>query len=344
MKHLVKKLLIPVLASRPVTTIANRFFGSGIPIFMLHRMDSNERSNAGGTRPDHLRRCLQYLVDNDYCFISLEQLVTAIRTKQPLPPRAVTFTMDDGFADQAKIAAPIFEEFNCPLTFFVITGMLDQTLWPWDAQAAWITGTSEKISLETRIAGKSFTLPLSGTSNRRMAKHVLHDAIREAPSDQVDEIINQIARDAGVVIPDTPPATYQPMNWEMARQLERKGTQFAPHSVSHNVLSRLDSESMQQEINDSWCTLDKELHNPLKVFCYPTGREIDYGKREIDALRDNGFLGAVATTPGFVEQMNSSDEPLFRIPRFSLPDSMDDFIQCCTWIEYAKGSHRIKGE
>jgi len=274
--------------------------------------------------------------------ISLEQLVTALRNSQPLPSKAVAFTMDDGFSDQAKCAAPVFEEFNCPLTFFVITGMLDQTLWPWDAQVAWITETSEKTSLETTVAGDVFALPLGDAYSRRLAKRALLDAIREVPARQVEGIMNGIARDAGVVIPEKPPAAYQPMSWEMARQLERKGIQFAPHSVSHNVLSRLDSESMQQEIKDSWHTLDKELLNPLKIFCYPTGREIDYNKREIDALRECGYLGAVTTTPDFVEPANTSDKQLFRLPRFPLPESLDDFIQYCTWIEYAKGRHRLK--
>ena len=344
MIYIAKRLIIPILASRPVTAIANRFIGCGIPVFMLHRMDCDEHSIVGATRPEYLRRCLQYLVDHDYSLISLEQLLTALRNNQPLPHKAVAFTMDDGFADQAKYAAPIFAEFNCPLTFFVITGMLDQALWPWDAQVAWVTETSAKTALETTIAGNTFTLPLGDAYNRRLAKRVLHKAIREMPSDHIAGIMDGIARDADVVIPEQPPASYQPMSWEMARQLERKGIQFAPHSVSHNVLSRLDSASMRQEINDSWRTLDKELLNPLRVFCYPTGRKSDYGLRETEALRESGFMGAVTTTPGFVDQMDAGDETLFRIPRFSLPGAMHDFIQCCTWIEYAKGSHRSMDE
>jgi len=333
-----------VLASRPVAAVASRFFGSGTPIFMLHRMNSGKHSIAGGIQPDHLRRCLQYLVDKHYSLISLEQLVTALRTGQPLPPKAVAFTMDDGFADQAKFATPIFEEFNCPLTFFVITGMLDQALWPWDAQVAWITETSEKVALETGIADHSFTLPLGNTHDRRLAKRALHDAIRETSSDQVDEIVSRIAHDAGVVIPEKPPAAYKPMSWEMARDLEKKGIQFAPHSVSHHVLSRLDNESMQQEIIQSWRTLKKELLNPLKVFCYPTGRKIDYGSREIDVLRNHGFLGAVTTSSYFVEHLAPGDMQPFRLPRFPLPESMDEFIQYCTWIEYALSKYRIKQE
>jgi peptidoglycan/xylan/chitin deacetylase (PgdA/CDA1 family) len=344
MKNILKKLLIPMLASRPVASVADRLLGRGVPIFMLHRVDSSDCGIVSGTQPEHLRQCLQYLVNNGYTFISLEQIITALGNGQPLPPRAVAFTMDDGYADQAKISAPVFEEFNCPLTFFVITGMLDQSLWPWDAQITWITGESKKATLDTAVADKSFTLPLCNIEDRRHAKRELHDAIRAVPSDQIGDIMNRIARDADVVVPEKPPLAWQPMSWEMARQLERRGIQFAPHSVSHNVLSRLDSISMQQEIAASWHTLDKELLNPLKVFCYPTGREVDYGTREIDALRESGFLGAVTTTPGFVEQLASSDEQLFRVPRFSLPESMHDFIQCCTWIEYVKGGHQIKGE
>jgi len=342
MKYIAKKLLIPVLTSRPVAAIADRFFSSGIPIFMLHRMDTSDCHIAGGTRPKHLRRCLKYLADNKYAFISLEQLVTALRTGQSLPPRAVVFTMDDGFADQARTAAPVFEEFNCPLTFFVITGMLDQALWPWDAQVAWITEVSENISLESTIADESFTLSLQGIDNRRQAKRVLLDAIRKVPANQVAAIMDRIAADAGVSIPDKPPAAYKPMTWDIARQLERKGIQFGPHSVSHNVLSRLDNKSLQQEIDESWRVLNKELLNPLKIFCYPTGREIDYDRREIDQLRNNKFLGAVTTTPDLVDPLDTGEEQLFRLPRFPVPDSMDDFIQYCTWIECAKGSRRAR--
>jgi peptidoglycan/xylan/chitin deacetylase (PgdA/CDA1 family) len=309
---------------------------------MLHRMNCGEHSIAGGIRPDHLRRCLQYLVDNQYRFISLQQIIEALRDGQPLPAKAVAFTMDDGFADQAQCAAPVFEEFSCPLTFFVITGMLDQALWPWDAQVAWITETSDKTSLETTVAGHAFTLPLGDAYSRRLAKRQLHDVIREVPYEQVNGIMGRIARDAGVIIPELPPTAYQPITWEMARRLERKGIQFAPHSVSHPVLSRLDSTSMKQEINGAWHTLDKELRNPLKIFCYPTGREIDYGQREIDALMESGYLGAVTTTPGFVEAASSNNEQLFRLPRFQLPESLDDFIQYCTWIEYAKCGHARK--
>ena len=117
--------------------------------------------SSGAITPGHLRRCLSYLVENDYTFISLEQLVTALANSESLPPRAVVFTMDDGFIDQAEITAPIFIEFSCPLTFFVITGMLDQSLWPWDAQISWITENSRQPLLRSVINGHPVEVSLA---------------------------------------------------------------------------------------------------------------------------------------------------------------------------------------
>lgn len=306
---------------------------------MLHRMDAEGSPDTGGIKPQHLRRCLQYLVDHDYSFISLRHLVLAITSKQALPPKAVVFTMDDGFLDQAEIAAPIFHEFDCPLTFFVITGMLDQALWPWDAKIAWITTTSNKATLETELAGKPLSLELGDRHARRRAKHVLQGILRETAAENISEALGRLARDAGVEIPEHAPEPFLPMNWDMARELERKGVEFAPHSVSHHILARLDKTAMEKEIHASWNTLKKELASPAKLFCYPTGRTVDFGDREIEALKQRGFLGAVATTADYVEPGNNPEFQLFKLPRFALPDSMEDFIQYCTWIEYAKHRH-----
>ncbi len=326
------------MASRPVTAVARRFIGYGVPIFMLHRLVHSD-ANVSMT-PDHLRCCLQYLVDHDYSLISLEQFVHAQASRQPLPDRAVVFTMDDGYIDQAEIAAPIFLEFNCPLTFFVITGMLDGSPWPWDAQVAWSTRNSEKKLLDTGITGQSLQLRLDNTATRRRARHRLLDVFRETNADQVPAMLQQLARDAAVTLPEQAPEEFTPMNWESARILERRGVRFAPHSVTHKVLSRVNDATADREILDSWKTLQTELQNPLKLFCYPTGRAIDYNQREVRILRDNDFTGAVTTIPGFTDSGNNDENRLYNLPRFALPDTMVDFIQYCSWIEYAKEHFR----
>jgi len=337
-KNLFKRVFVPALASRPVSAMATRALGRGIPIFMVHRIVVQGQPNTGNT-PDHLRRCLRYLRESGYTFVSVEEIILALKDKTPLPDKSVAFTMDDGFADQARIAGPIFLEFDCPLTFFVITGLVDQALWPWDAKVSWLIDNSKQSVLEIAFADEALTVKLGDARKRRLARQRVRDIIKELDGELIPDILNRLAQAAEVAIPETIPAVYQPLAWDTARELEAKGIRFAPHSISHRILSKLRRASVEQEIRGSWEALQRELANPLKVFCYPTGRVFDFGPREIGLLKNLGFLGAAATVPGFVEPGKGGEDQIFRLPRFELPESMTDLIQYCSWIEHAKRSH-----
>ena len=335
MKSLLNKLLVPVLASRPVSALATRYFGRGIPIFMVHRIKS-EGQSVTGISPEYLRSCLRYLVEEGYDFLSLDALVQSLGNREPLPENAVVFTMDDGYLDQARLASPIFLEFNCPVTFFVISGMLDQNLWPWDSQVAWIIENSRKSVFEVDLSGEVLRLDIDDAPKKRHARHKMWNFMKAMDAELIHESICKLAHAAGTLVPEAAPPAYQSLNWEMARELEKTGIRFAPHSRTHRILSKLGRDAVESEIRGSWETMTSHLVKPLKVFCYPTGRRLDFGKREIDILKKEGFLGAVSTIPGYVTNSMSTEEQLFSLPRFELPESMTYFIQYCSWIEYVK--------
>ena len=335
LKKTLKNLLVPALASRPVSALANLVFEHGIPIFMVHRMAIEGQPNTGIT-PDHLRHCLHYLKKTGYVFVSLEELILALKNQTALPDKSVVFTMDDGYTDQALAAAPIFLEFNCPLTFFVITGLLDQTLWPWDAKVSWIINNSKQSLLKIHFEDELLEIELGNANERHRARQKIRDTIKEMDAERIPGILSRLAQDADVSLPEAAPTNYQPLDWEQARELEASGIRFAPHSQTHRILSKLHRSSAEKEILNSWGTLKKELANPLKVFCYPTGRTLDFGPREIGILKEAGFLGAVATIPGFAKPGKHSAEQVFRLPRFELPDNMTDFIQHCSWISHTR--------
>lgn len=333
MRKLLKNLLIPILANRHISTIAHRLLDCGTPVFMLHRIAPHGQPREGRIDPEHLRNCLEYLRENHYTFISLGELISALHDNKSLPPKSVCFTVDDGYIDQAQITAPVFLEYNCPVTFFVITGMLDQAVWPWDAQVSWIIESSKKISLESSAVVKQLGIKSDEITSKRELRRSIQNAIKKIDAELIPEFLQQLADTASVIIPKTPPPDYQPMNWNSARQLEKRGVHFAPHSVTHNILSRLSQKSMEQEINQAWQIISNELENPLKVFCYPNGRPVDFGEREIEALKKAGYLGAMSTTPDFVMNDKKSRDYIYSLPRFALPDNMTDFIQYCSWMK-----------
>ena len=182
---------------------------------MMHRMQMSNESD-GGITEKQLRRCLQYLVDHDYQFIALEDLALSLKENRPLPPNGVVFTMDDGFADQAEIAAPIFLEFNCPVTFFVITGMLDQKLLPWDVKASYLINASKNESINLTFPDKTYHFNISSSHGRQEARRIIRDALKMMDPAATDAAIEQISQATGVAIPASPPKEFAPISWARA--------------------------------------------------------------------------------------------------------------------------------
>jgi peptidoglycan/xylan/chitin deacetylase (PgdA/CDA1 family) len=336
LKYKLKEFALPFITGPAITAFANYFIGRSVPVFMLHRMISPEFSIPGGISEAYLRQCLQYLKKNHYHFLSLESLVQALRNHEPLPARSVVFTIDDGYLDQAQIALPVFEEFGCPITFFVITGMLDQTLWPWDAQIAWLIQHTPVKDLHFNIAENPVRFPLDNAQNKRLSRRTIQDYLKTVNATLIPGFVDELAEKACVEIPQQPPPEYMPLSWEQARQLESNIVRFAPHSDTHNILSRLDDKILDNELKNSWQKISSELQHPVKIFCYPTGRPEDYGVREIEALNRLDYIAAVSTTAAAVDLNNRSQHQLFTLPRYSLPSTMGDFIQYCSWIEFTR--------
>lgn len=244
--------------------------------------------------------------------------------------------MDDGYVDQAEIASPIFLEYEFPITFFVITGMLDKTIVPWDTQISWIVQNSKPTSLQDYTVLKDIGLELNTAITRRELRRIILSTLKNFRAEEIDLILHKLTIETGLHPTRHTSEQYQPMTWDMARDLERQGVRFAPHSVSHYILSRLSREVMTEEITKSWLSMEKELRSPLKIFCFPNGHAADYGEREITLLKDLGFQGAVTATPAYVDPKMPSMSQIFRLPRLAFPNNMTDFIQLCSWIDRAR--------
>lgn len=302
---------------------------------MLHRMVSDESSLHGKT-PGYLRRCLQHLKDNGHSFISLEDIIAALKGDLTLPPKPVVFTIDDGFHDQASLAAPVFLEFNCPVTIFLVTGFIDQELWPWFARVEYLIENTKNNTFELNIPNDKLNINISANMSKSQAIRSILESMKLQDDYLIPEIIEQLSRKTQVDIPSTPPELYRALTWNTARELEKQGISFGPHTVSHPILSKVDDLKSAQEITGSWQRLKKELTNPVPIFCYPNGRSCDYGTREIEHIRKAGMIGAVSTIQKQVDIDTESHLYEYNLPRLGLPDSFEDFIQYSTWIEHAK--------
>lgn len=335
MKQTLKNFIVPFLSCSPVSTIAERLVTPGIPVFMFHRFNSPENAVCGHDL-EHLEKCLRYLKKNNYNFITIEQLITAIREKKTLPKRSVAFTIDDGFLDHATVAAPIFIKHQCRVTIFLISGLLDGELWPWDDKVAYIINNTRLSDIQIELAERSEHYQINDDASRNLAISSIQNWLKTLDATDIDSHIDIISGACDVPLPIEPPGNYQAMSWQQARELEQEGVYFAPHTRTHRILSRLNSSDATNEVVHSWTRLQDELVSPSPVFCYPTGRHQDYTSRDIEAIRQSGLIGAVATEPSFVNPESDDPDYLYKLPRFGFPNNYLDFVQYSSWIERAK--------
>lgn len=101
-----------------------------VPILMYHYIsvpppDADIYRLDLSVTPEQLAGQLSWLTDNGYTTITLDDLLAALTTGAPLPPRPVILTFDDGYADAYENAFPLLRRFDMTGTFFVVTDWLD---------------------------------------------------------------------------------------------------------------------------------------------------------------------------------------------------------------------------
>lgn len=311
-------------------------------IFMVHRVRGGDPSIAG-LDSDDLRRGLLYLRRNGYELVSLQDLFRRLGGNGPRLRGAVAFTLDDGYLDQAEVAAPIFREFDCPVTTFLATGFLDGTLWLWWDKVEYIFSNTRRPSLVVRVGATEARYDLNARSGSKRATADFVSRCKVVDDDEKHDAIARLANEAEVDLPSAAPQRYAPLTWDEVRRLERQGMSFGAHTVTHPILSRTPPERAAAEISESWRRVQEEVRHPVPIFCYPNGHHTDFGEREVAIVRELGFVGALSGEAGFAEPtffQRGGDAP-FAIKRQPFPEELSVLAQYAGGIERLK--HIVRG-
>ncbi len=105
-----------------------------LPILMYHRVAPTGASAAARYRvtPEAFEAQLAYLRDSGFRDTNLIEWSHALRTRRPLPGRAVLFTFDDGYRDFATHAWPLLRRYGFGAVVFLVSGLIGKTN-RWDA-------------------------------------------------------------------------------------------------------------------------------------------------------------------------------------------------------------------
>jgi peptidoglycan/xylan/chitin deacetylase (PgdA/CDA1 family) len=322
--------------------LVHRMTRRRLTIFMLHRFD-DPASGVHGISPDALRRTLAVLRREGFRFVDLHEGLRRLRDAPDALERAVAFTLDDGYADQVRVGAPLFAEFDCPATVFATTGFLDGQLWFWWDRLEHVIRETTEPTLHGWFEGDAVPLTLDSPAAKAAALTDITAACKRVADPVKHDAIARLAERAHVDLPAAAPVRYAPTTWDEVRAAEDRGMRFAPHTVTHPVLSRTDDRQSERELRDSWERLRQEARDPTPVFCYPNGQPGDFGAREMATLDRLGLLAAVTGLPGYAQHAHlapGAGPARFQIPRFDLAGDPVLAVQVASGLEALKAGVR----
>ncbi len=103
-------------------------FGPGdvlIPVLMYHHVLPYANSEYA-VSIDQFRRQIQWLSEEGYQTISINDMATAILRGKILPKKSIILTFDDGFMDVYENAFPILTEFGYTATMYLIEDVINE--------------------------------------------------------------------------------------------------------------------------------------------------------------------------------------------------------------------------
>jgi peptidoglycan/xylan/chitin deacetylase (PgdA/CDA1 family) len=296
-------------------------------ILTFHRFSGNGEGLPGGMPIQRFAEDMEYLTRH-YRVVSL-RTVTDELSRGEVPPYTVAVTVDDGYHEVFTLAAPILKRCGVPASVFVISDFIEGRLWPWTDRLRFVLHHAPRDRVPFRHQGSVHVLEMRKDEDRqRTEAHWLEHAKR-LPVVERDDLLDTIARAAGVELPGAPPREYRPMTWTQLRALAADGFDVGAHTRTHPILSRVGPEQLRAEIEGCKQYLEQMLGFPVPHFAYPNGGSQDYTPEAVAVVSQAGYRAAVTSVGGG----NTPATSPFELRRICPADDLSHFAQAVSGFD-----------
>jgi len=223
------------------------------------------------------------------------------------------FTLDDGYRDNEKYAAPVFRQHGVPYTIFITPGFVERTRTMWWETAEELTRTVSSFKFDFGQGVE--TVKCYSYREKFLAFERLANFVESTDEDDAIAKIDLVAKSVGIDpqgIVDREIMTAAELQNLTADPLARLGA----HTITHPNLARVSENRLEQELEQSAARVAGYCGHTPKSFSYPYGGRRAVGLRETQAATEAGFTVAVTTQPGVLSS-KSLEKPT-ELPRVSL--------------------------
>jgi serine/alanine adding enzyme len=288
-----------------------------IPILCYHRFSAD---GSDGNTPIRLfERHLQYLKKR-FTPVTFKDIAAMKRGTVSID-FPVIVTVDDGYADFLERAFPLLKAYNFPATLFVTTRFVDGDSWLWPDVINYAISRTNKYKLV--LADFGISLPLDTAQKQRAARTFLHEFYKKLSLPAKSYFLKKLPQTLRVTIPDSPTSDFRAVTWDQLKDACQDLLEAGSHTLNHHILSDLQNEQVQVEVEESKKRIQAKLDRPVISFAYPNGMEGDYRESDKAAIKRTGYLFAVSCTHGF----NSLSSDPFALKRIVAPAELPAFAR-----------------
>lgn len=237
-------------------------------------------------------------VSESYETPSPTEVFDSIARGKALPTNSVLVTFDDGFRDNWEVAFPILRKYRIPAMFFLSTGYIGSTRQFWfDRIVSAVLQTSVR-RLSVDAIDEAFVIQEDTASRRKLCSHLLA-CLKSLSNRRRESAVEKIIADLGYERDENNSDQGSAMSWDQARDMRAGGMEFGSHSVSHPVLSAIESDAeLYSELADSKSQIEDEIGVPIHALAYPVGGVSAYDARVVAAARKVGYRVGISYVRG----------------------------------------------
>lgn len=224
------------------------------------------------------------------CFtpVSAEQVMAAFDGGQPLPPRALLVTFDDGYRNNLELAAPLLLKYGVPAFFFITTGLVGTR------NLLWTQEIVERVIAwpATQFVNNPFGITdLPREELRRIEiGRSLAESCKRISTEHRQELLESMRIFDLAIKESWQRELYDFMTWGEVRQLKKLGFEVGAHTVTHPILTSLTQQALCDELAIAKEQIERELGTHCNTIAYPNGGEQDVSAAIFKTAGEAGYL------------------------------------------------------
>lgn len=294
---------------------SERLAADSLAVFLLHGVVEEHANAVRNYNRKHIDRArfTAFLEDLGArgTALSMDEVLEVCESGGAFPERSYAITFDDGFENNASVAAPVLRRMGIPATFYITTGFVDRNSMSWIDRIE--TVIENAASGQVRLPWDSRPWEFRGPEDRvRVLDEVRRVAKTDRSVDQ-DALAADLARQCGmdpVYFGDGP--LDRKMSWRQARDLAADPLFIVGgHSHTHRTLAFLDDSELEREIGRSIDLLEEKAGIASPHYSYPEGLAHCYDDRVVEALRRRG----IRCSPTAMDGVNRRGSHPFHLKR-----------------------------